>query len=156
MDKHTQAGCMIAALLLQTSIARADGSDVVSVPAGEDKISPLRKGEVAPFEGQLFDNNTSLRWANWLVQYKTLLKANAELEKRLCLADTGLLQKKLDLEEKEYTTVTTELQSKLSKAQSEVADPPFYRSFGFGMGAGVAVTLVVVIGAAVVLNASGK
>jgi len=147
----SQAACVVSALILASSSAYAQ--EVVAVPPGPDSIVPLRKGEPAPFDGQLFSNETAIRWANWLAQYKMLVKSDVDLQKKLCEADTQLLQKKLDLENQEYQRVTTELQAKLTKAQEEAANPPFYRTPLFNIGVGVVTTIAIIAGGAALVGA---
>lgn len=148
MNRSLQVSCLIASLLTQVTIARADGADVVNIPAGEDKIVPMRKGEPAPIEGQLFDNDTALRWANWLVQYKTLLKQNVELQRKLCSIDLNLSAQKLEIEQDRTKKIIPDLEAKLTKAQDEAANPPFYKTFWFGATMGATITAVAVIGVA--------
>ena len=152
MDRTLQVSCLIATLLLQVNEAHAQGTDVVNVPAGNDVIVPVRKGEPAPVDGQIFDNDTALRWANWLVQYKTLLKTKIELQKKLCAIDTDLAQQKLAIEEEKNQKVVTDLETKLQKAQTEAADPPFYRTFWFGATMGVVGTVALTAATAALVS----
>lgn len=142
MDARTRAAFAATALLLYTGTSFAQ--EVAAVPPGTDQIVPVKKGEPAPFDGQLFDNNTSLRWANWLVQYKGLVKTNHDLDQKVCAADTKLADTKYDLLQQQYNTVTADLQKKLTAAQTEAANPPWYRTFGFGVAVGVVATAAVV------------
>lgn len=142
MDARTRAAMAATALLLYTGSSFAQ--EVAAVPPGQDQIVPVRKGEVVPFDGQLFDNNTSLRWANWLVQYKNLVKTNHTLDQQVCAADTKLADTKYELLQKQYDAVTKDLQDKLNKAQTEAASPPWYRTVGFGIAVGVVSSLAVV------------
>lgn len=148
MNRSLQVSCLIASLLGQVSIARADGADVVNIPAGEDKIVPMRKGEPSPMEGQLFDNDTALRWANWLVQYKTLLKHNVELQQKLCSIDLNLSSQRLVIEQEKNKKIIPDLETKLAAAKEEVDHPAFYKTFWFGATMGATITAIGVIGAA--------
>jgi hypothetical protein len=136
-------------MLLAVNEARADGADVVNIPAGEDKIVPMKKNEPSPFEGQLFDNDTALRWANWLVQYKQLVKTNAALQKRLCEIDVNLANRKLEIEQEKNNKIVPDLEAKLAKATNEAEHPPFYRTFWFGATVGVTVASLAAVGIAV-------
>lgn len=141
-----------AALLLVTTISPASFADpsgvgVQDIPPGTDKISPLRKGEPAPYDGQLFDNATSLRWGNWLLQYKLRLTADVEFERKVRAADVQLWTQRYDISEQKYTTVTRDYQEKVAALSSqvmtlqlEVNNPPWYRSPWFGFTAGVVFT----------------
>lgn len=145
-----QATCAATALLLFVGTAHAQ--DVTAIPAGQDQIVPVKKGEPAPFEGQLFDNNSALRWGNWLLQYKALVKNNKELDQKICQADVDLGQKKYDLAQQEYTRVTAELQDKLKKAEDALANPPWYRTQGFGAAVGILATVLVIGGTAAIIH----
>jgi hypothetical protein len=127
--------------------AHAQGADVQNVPSGNDKVIPIRKGEPAPIDGQLFDNDTALRWANWLVQYKNLVRVNNTYYEKVCSIDKDLAAKKLEIQEHQYQVVTADLQKNLSKAQDDAANPPFYKTFWFGATIGVAVSLATVVAA---------
>lgn len=64
----------LIAVLLIPSLALAEGPlpkpDVVTFPLGDDNIVAVKKGDPAPYAGQLYDTDTALRWAVWLQQYK--------------------------------------------------------------------------------------
>lgn len=149
MNTHT-ATCLATALLLYAG--SADAQEVTSVPPGNDQIVPMKKGEPAPFEGQLFDNNTALRWGNWLLQYKALVKNNHDLDQKICTADVDLQHKKIELLQRQYDQVTGELQAKLTVAQTELANPPWYRTVPFGIVVGVVATVAVGLSTAVLVN----
>ena len=140
MNQQTAAWAT-AAFLLYAGAAHAQ--EVVSVPSGNDVIYPVKKGEIVQMDGQLFDNATSLRWANWLMQYKQYVASNKSLDQTICKAQVDLQQAKLDTLQKQYDTVTLDLQNKLNKAQEAAADPPWYHTTTFGLVLGVAGTLAV-------------
>lgn len=142
-----QVSCLIASMLLQVNAAQAQGTDVQNVPSGPDKIIPVHKGEASPIDGQVFDNDTALRWANWLVQYKNLLKVNGDYKDKICSIDLNLSAKKLQLQEQTYTTVTKDLQENLSKAREQADHPPFYSTFWFGATIGVGASLATILAA---------
>lgn len=107
----------------------------------------LREGDKAPYTGQLFENNTALRWANWLLQYKFRLKADLAHQKALWDADKGYYVQLLDIEKNKYTQVTVDYQKQVAtqqteilKLQEEVRNPPFFKSVWFGVILGVLVT----------------
>lgn len=117
------------------------------IPPGDDKIVPLKKGEPAPYDGQFFDNNTALRWGNWLLQYKFRLKADVELTQKLGATDVELWKNKYSLVEEKYTLVTKDYQKRVAdletqteKLRFEIANPSWYRSPLFGFVLGVVVT----------------
>jgi hypothetical protein len=118
---------------------------VVPLPPGEDNIVVLKKGDPAPFTGQLFDQPTALRWGNYLLQYKFRLQADVELQRKLGGLDLQLAEKKLVLEKELYTKVTTDLQAKLDAANKRLAvGPAWYETPTFGFAAGIVTSLVVV------------
>ena len=129
----------------------ASSVEVQTIPPGDDRIVPLRKGGPAPFDGQLFDNNTALRWGNWLLQYKFRLKADVDYQKKLGEADVELWKKKYDLVENKYVTVTGDyqkqvfdLRSDVAKYKDEALNPPWYRTPTFGFILGVVATGAVI------------
>lgn len=124
-------------LVLVPRLALADPpAPVVPVPPGEDKIEAVKKGDPAPFTGQLFDQATSLRWANYLQQYRFRLTSDVELQKKLDQAEIDFQKRLVTIEQEKYTRVVTDLEEKNKKLQLEVADPPFYKTVWFGIVAG--------------------
>jgi len=151
---------LIVLLTLLPQVAWADDplvpvAPLVAVPPGDDTVVVVRKGDVAPFTGQLFDQPTALRWANYLQQCHFRLQADVDYQKKYDAATITLVQKQLDLERTQYTNVTTELQKKLEAAQVQLAaGPPWYQTATFGAVMGVVLTLAAVVGSAVLLNAT--
>jgi hypothetical protein len=134
-----------------SSSTSSPNPEIQTIPTGEDKIVPLRKGEMAPFDGQFFDNNTALRWGNWLSQYKFRLKLDVDYQKKLGDADVELWKKKYDLEENRYMVVTGDYQKQVAKLENDVAkykdealNPPWYRTTTFGFILGVVATGAVI------------
>lgn len=150
--QHERAVAMATALLFYAGSVHAQ--EVAAVPPGQDQIVPVRKGEPSPFEGQLFSNDTSLRWANWLVQYKRLVKDDRELQAKLCAADAEALQTRITLQKEQYARVTAELQKKLEAAEKAAADPPWYKTSTFGLVLGIVGTVGVVAGTAALVGAA--
>lgn len=158
---------VMAALLLLTCQANADTSStatvVQSIPPGDDKITPLRKGDPVPYDGQLFDNATALRWGNWLLQYKLRLDLDVGYEQKLRQADVSLWTQKYDISEKKYETVTADYQRKVAALEGqvvqyrmEVQNPPWYRSPLFGFTVGIVFTGLCVGVGAYALNTTTK
>ena len=142
-------------LCLLPSLAFADPPEpapLTAVPPGPDTITVIKKGEPAPHDGQLFDQATAIRWANFLQQATYRLKMDVLYQYKLDQADNDGLKKQLAAEEDRNKQTYTEMQKKLADAQKQAADPPFYKTFGFGFGLGIAITTVVVVGAAVLVN----
>jgi len=133
-------------VLLSSLRSKADTS-IRDIPPGEDKIVVVREGDKVPFTGQLYDNGTSLRWANWLFQYKFRLKADVELEKNKCLAETNYLNQVVSVERAKYASVTKDYQGQVAKQQDtiielnrELQNPPFYKTVWFGLVVGILLT----------------
>lgn len=134
----------------------AKAQDVQTIPPGNDNIVYLAKGLPAPFEGQLFDNSTALRWGFWLQQYKLRLKSDVELEKQSCKINLEFKDKELKIEADKSTAIEKDLQDRLLRsekarivAEDEVRDPPFWRTFQFGVLIGVSGTVLVTVAAVV-------
>ena len=131
-------------LVLLPRLVLAQTAPVTDVPPGEDVIVVVKKGDPAPFTGQLFDNATSLRWGNWLLQYKLRLKIDVEYIQRVDAAELEYQKKLVTIEQTKYLSVTTELQKTVTGLQNQLANPPFYQTFWFGMTVGVALSVVAV------------
>lgn len=150
---------LIVLLTLLPHIAHAENpptsaAPLVAVPPGEDIVTVVKKGDAAPFTGQLFDQPTALRWANYLQQCHFRLQADVDYQKKYDSAAVVLAQTQLDLERSQYTAVTAELQKKLTMAQTQLAEgPPWYQTATFGAIVGVVLTLAAVVGSVALLNA---
>jgi hypothetical protein len=145
---------ILTLLVLLTFLPRLALADppapVTAVPPGDDVITVVKKGDPAPYTGQLFDQATALRWANFLQQYKFRLGADVDLQKKLDDADLTLQKQLLVIEQQKYVRVTDELQAKNVALQKQLADPPFYDRVWFGVALGA-----VAMGLAVGLSAWG-
>jgi hypothetical protein len=157
---HTVKLALVAILAFQLSapgLAYADPpptpTPLTAVPPGNDIIEVLKTGQVAPHDGQLFDNATSIRWGNYLQQCQSRLKLDPLYQYKLDQADLVAAQKTEALQAQEYTRVTTDLQTKLTAAQVAEASPPFYKTFWFGMAIGIIASIAVVAGSVAILNA---
>lgn len=141
---------VLLALLLPAAAFAQDAPP--NIVPGPDRITPLHKGDPAPYDGQLFDGGTALRWAGWIEWYRQKQKLDKELSEQICQAQVGLRDKELSLEREQYQKVTEDLQKKLQAASS----PPFYERFAFGFGLGVATTVALTIAAAFVIHDATK
>jgi len=136
-------------LLLISSSASAQSPPIQTIPAGTDKIVPLQLGQPAPFSGQLFSAETSLRWANWLQQYKYRLDIDTKLVVQQCTVETGYRDRLLEIEKARAVVVEKDLRDRLLKAdqdrmnvEKEAANPAWYRTVWFGAGVGIATGLI--------------
>jgi len=143
-------------LVMIPSAAHADptvATPLIPVPSGPDVISVVKKGEPAPYDGQLFDQATAIRWANFLQQANTRLRLDPMYQYQVDKVEIDALKQVVALEQNKYKKVTDELETRLTDAQKEATNPPFYKTASFGFGMGVLATVVVVVGAAVLVNA---
>lgn len=137
--------------LCSRSFAQAVPSpDVEAVPPGEDVIVPLRKGQPAPFTGQLFDPLTALRWANWLQQYKYRLKWDVKKAEDLASVELEYQRELLVIEKERSREVEEDLVLRLARseqariaAEHEARNPPWYTTWEFGAAVGAVLSAVV-------------
>jgi hypothetical protein len=154
-----RAQALVLALLLLPATAMADPV-VVDIPPGEDTIVVLRKDTPAPWTGQLYSNETSLRWANWLQQYRFQLKQSELYGQEKLKSSEVLCLRKAEVTAaghaeaiKLYRDRVAAQQASIATLQAEVSDPPFYRTVWFGFVTGVVVTgLAVGIGGAIIAS----
>lgn len=132
---------------------RAQG--VEAVPPGEDRIEVLRKGEVSPFTGQLFDQDTALRWRNWLGQYRLRLRESETYAERRLALEIDFSQRELERTKKFHEEVVglhiqrqRELETQLRQLDAQTRTPPawysspwFAFSTGLVIGTALALTL---------------
>ncbi len=127
----------LLAIFLVCSYSQLSLAQPKDIPPGEDKIVPLKQGEPSPFSGQLFENNTALRWAYWLAQYKFLLRSQTELEKKKAELEINSYKDRLNLVESSYRLQITGLQTQLTQA---TAPRPWYQSPWFFLALGASLT----------------
>lgn len=143
---------LAALFLLLASVRPAAAEDapkplpIVAVPEGKDNIVVIHKGDPAPFTGQLFDQPSALRWANWLEQYKYRLGADVAFQKNYDQTIIDALKKQISDAQQQ----NGQLQKDLGSARADILNPPFYRALWFGIVIGM-----VIAGAAVCLAAVG-
>lgn len=143
-------------LFLWSANASAQAAPLQPVPPGDDVIISVKKGDPVPLAGQLFDQATALRWANYLQQCKTRLVADVELQKKVDEAQITFLNQVIDLEREKYKQVVADYQLRLGKAEAEVLSPPFYKTVWFGVTIGVVGTLLLTIATGYVISAVAK
>lgn len=133
---------------------------IVDIPPGDDVIVPVKKGDISPITGQVFSNESSLRWANWLQQYRFQLKQSELYGQEKLKASESLCLRKSEVTAaghaeaiKLYRDRVVAQQASIATLQAEVTDPPFYRTVWFGFVTGVVVTgLAVGIGGAIIAS----
>lgn len=116
---------------------------VETIPPGEDTITSLKKGDKAPYDGQLFSVDTAIRWGNWLQQYKYRLVWDVELEQGICNEEKVHRDQLLTIEKERAGTVETSLRTALRqseqerlKAEEAARNPPWYSTMEFGVVVG--------------------
>lgn len=126
-------------VLLLTRTVFAEPPQVRAIPEGPDVITAVKKGEPAPYAGQLLDPATALRFANWIEQYRAALQIESEFQTALRTVEVALWRQKFDASETKYKVVVEADQKTLAELRAK-ADRPFYDSpwFGFALGVGVA------------------
>lgn len=146
-------------IILIPRLALADPLTVEAVPPGDDKIVVVHEGDKAPFTGQLFDQPTALRWANWMQQYRALLKVTVDHDTQVCDAKLLYDSTVMGAEKVKTDGIEADLRDRLTKsdqaratAQYQLDHPPWYTSVWFGVGVGVVGTLAVTYAAAKVLS----
>lgn len=152
---------LIALSFFVTSTALAEGAPIQDIPPGEDVIEPITQGKPAPFTGQLFSQETALRWGNWLMQYKTRLVQDLRLERNICAARIQYKDELLRIEADRSATVIEDLRGRLLRVENlnaslndEMNDPSFWSSMEFGVILGVlgASAVAVAVGVAAASN----
>lgn len=130
---------LIALLLILTISTPALAQTPISTyPPGDDRIVSIKKGDPAPYDGQLFDTNTAFRWGNWMDQYRIRLKLDVEVQKNIDAVQIAYMNEVLKLERQQYATVTTDYQKKVQALEEKLAAPTTWygtQTFSFVMGA---------------------
>src|SRR5262245_11764887 len=142
----------LLALALTAFFALVSLAHAETPAAGEDVIVPLKKGAVAPFTGQLFDNKTAVRWGLWLKSYRELEAAEIAKARGICEADLLFKDDLLRIEQDKRVTLTADLKQRLLtsdaervKLKDQLDHPPWYTSVWFGIGVGVVSTTTLVL-----------
>jgi hypothetical protein len=117
-------------------MAYADPIPLTPIPPGDDVIVVVKKGDPAPFTGQMFDQATALRWGNYLQQARFRLQADVELQKKLGQADVDYQKRLVVIEQEKYVRVTSDLEAKNALLTAQLFDQPFYKSVWFGVVVG--------------------
>lgn len=141
---------LVAALLLLSGSAGAQPFQLklMPIPPGDDRIEPLVMGQPAPFTGQLFENNTALRWGHYLEQCRVRLVADVELQRKTDEAQIEYLKAVVQIQKVQYATVTADYQAQVATLK----DPPFYRTVWFGVVLGAGAVLATGVGAIVLTH----
>jgi hypothetical protein len=108
---------------------------LVAVPAGEDKIVPLKLNQPAPFTGELFDLPTAVRFGHFIEQARLRLKEDVLLERRRCNAEMSYLGQRANLErdlrlseEADYRMRILKLENTNIQLQNSINNPGLLQS----------------------------
>jgi len=126
--------------------------EIQDIPPGDDVIESVSKGQPAPFNGQLFDVDTAIRWANWLRQYEVQIQAVERREKGLCQSELSYERDLNEIEVKELQALNADLKDRLTRSETRRAqaehdrdNPPWYKSPWMGVVLGVVGTATVFV-----------
>jgi hypothetical protein len=157
---------LLAAVLLASSRALAQEvpePQVITYPPGDDKIVVVRKGDSAPFTGQLYDDNTAVRWAIWLQQYKGRYAIDMKAASDVCAVKLSTADKLAAIEAERAATVHADAVQRLKdsetsrlKAEEALRNPGFFDRPATWFAVGVVSTVAVVVATAYLVDASTK
>ena len=152
MTKCLVRFCLPAAMLVWASFTQAGDLKIATIPPGDDNIVSVKKGESAPFNGQLFDTDTAIRWGLWLQQYQALTDLELQRANAVCKAELNYKQTISDIDSEKSALLNHDLVERLKRseegrlqAQAALSNPPFYRSATFQFSLGVLSTVAVVL-----------
>lgn len=143
----------VLVLVLVFSVSyKTKAQEIQTIPPGDDVIVSLTNKQPAPFDGQLFDNSTAMRWGFWLQQYKLHLKLDVDKEVQTCGVKLDFKDKELKINQDQSKTITDDLKVRLQRSEtsrlaSEEAarHPAFWKTFEWGLMVGIVMTGVVVV-----------
>lgn len=151
-----------AALLLPATVA-AQTPPIVTYPTGDDNIVVVRKGEAVPFNGQLYNDDTALRWAFWLRQYKERYTLDMNAAQAGCKVDLTHAAELYKIQADHDAAVNKDAMERLKAsetarlaAEEELRSPSFFRSNGFWFGVGIATSLLTATIATYALNKAAR
>jgi hypothetical protein len=115
------------------------------IPPGDDIIRSIKKGQTAPFDGQLFSPETALRWSNYLDQYDVQLKLVTKTTRELCQLELHYKAEAERVEREAHAQNVRELLERVDRLERQnlalqkkaQEKPPWYktRTFGVVLGA---------------------
>lgn len=157
---------VLATVLLVSSRAMAQEApepQVVTYPPGDDKIVVVRKGDQAPFTGQLYDDNTAVRWAIWLQQYKGRYAIDMKAANDVCSVKLSTADKLAAIEAERANTVHADAVQRLKdseaarlKAEEALRNPGFFDRPATWFAVGVVTTVATVVATAYLVDAATK
>ena len=136
---------------------------VVTFPPGDDQIVVLKKGDPAPFTGQLYDDATALRWAVWLQQYKGRYAIDLQAAQETCKVELGHANELARIESDRSSAIQADLVQRLKsseearlKAEDALRNPSFFERPGVWLGVGVVATIITSVSTAYLVHAAAK
>lgn len=125
---------------------------VATYPPGDDKIVVVRKGDAAPYAGQLFEDSTALRWAVWLQQYRARYGLDMKAEQDSCKVRLGHAEDLASIEADRTQKIELDLRLRLKaadaqrlKLEEELRNPGFFKQPSTWFATGLITTVVVVV-----------
>lgn len=110
----------------------------------EDVITAVKKGQPAPYDGQLFDTATAIRWGQWLQNCQERSQLALDREKSLCRIELDYQAEIASIQMNRIEELNKDLMARLkrseqakAKAEYERDNLPWYESAWFGLAVGV-------------------
>lgn len=145
----------IAALLIVSNVRAEEPLPTpatITFPPGDDNIAAVKKGETAPFSGQLFDENTALRWAFFLQQYKLRYGTDLKAAQDSCKVEVAREGAYRVIEAERNRKSEADLSQRLKdnekarlEAEEKLRNPPLWKEPGFWYAVGVVTAVVTVV-----------
>src|SRR5262249_17736138 len=124
---------LVPLLISRLALAEAPAA-LVTYPPGDDRITSLKLGAAAPYDGQLFDTNTALRWASWLKQYQALYALDLKASEATCQVKLDYRSDLLKIETDKSQALQFDLKQRLLasekarvQAEHERDNPGFFK-----------------------------
>lgn len=155
---------LLVIALLCPSLAVAQEAPVLQVvtyPPGDDKIVVVRKGDLVPFTGQLYDDNTAVRWAIWLQQYKERYTIDMKAAGEICAVKLSTEEKLAAIAAERDAAVHADALLRLKaseearlKAEEALRNPSFFERPGVWFAAGVVSTVAITVATAYLVHSA--
>jgi len=136
---------------------------VVTYPPGEDRIVVVHKGDAAPFTGQLYDDNTAVRWAIWLQQYKGRYSLDMQAASDVCAVKLDTAAKLAAIAAERDATVHADAVQRLKdsevarlKAEEALRNPGFFDKPAVWFAAGIVTMVAASVTTAYLIDAATK
>jgi hypothetical protein len=148
--KYFNRYSVVRLCILNTSIYWAAETHAQNPPV--DVIEPIKRGQTAPFDGQLFDTPTAIRWGLRLRDYQTLAQAQLTKEQGVCKANLDYKDSVMRAAAEKDDILINDLKQRVLradgarvKAEYSLDHPAWYSTMWFGFGVGALSTVAVVL-----------